>query len=326
MIDWDLIKSILDGTATNAEEAKLKEWLEEDTSHVELLSELRERWQKEYQLHSPSKTDAAYQQFKKRLANPKLNTATVIPFKQLMTIAATVLLLLTAGLYYYFHELRTPEVRMITKATHVDQRASILLPDGTSVRLNIGSSLTFPEVFGTAARNVELTGEAFFEVSKDPKRPFTITSGEVKTTVLGTTFNIRAYANENIDVTVKEGKVSVSSANASETLIHGEQALFNRSNLSLTKSKVNIEKHLGWTYPTLIFDLIPFEEVIEQLGRWYHLEITYKGTFDDSCLIRGTYKNMGITRILSGLQHVVDFEFENKEPNQLIINSKGCID
>lgn len=114
----------------------------------------------------------------------------------------------------------------------------IALPDGSRVWLNTGSELSYPETF--EPRQTRLSGEAFFEVARDPLHPFTVTSGEVETRVLGTSFNIKAYADQPVEVAVRSGRVAVSAAQQSIELEPSEVASFTPRSMELNK-KIDLE-------------------------------------------------------------------------------------
>ncbi len=245
-------------------------------------------------------------------------------YKTYWAIAATIFLVLVSG--WFFINSRQPEaIALVTKSTTHMQRSTLSLPDGTIIRLNIGSSISFPEEFSKTSRNVHLTGEAYFEVSKDPNRPFIISTGDIKTTVLGTAFNLRAYPNEDIDVTVTEGTVKVESSDNHQTLGVGEQAIYKMAKNQLTKNNVDVLDYVGWTKTEFTFDMVSFEKVVADLGRWYHKEITIEESSPSACLIRANLENNGLIPILSRLQNIVSFEYEKSEEEKILIKYNGCI-
>lgn len=165
------------------------------------------------------------------------------------------------------------------------QTYQVTLPDGTRVKLNAGSSLKFPSSFVMQPlRRVELTGEAYFEVSKDRTHPFIVHTAGQEIKVLGTHFNINAY-NRSVITTLVEGKVEVK-ANINdypkgqpnpETVIlkPGEQAVFLGRRLDVKEA--DIEAVTGWTNDRFIFKKEPFSQVIQQIAYWYDVEIIYQG-------------------------------------------------
>ena len=138
-------------------------------------------------------------------------------YNYLVKVAASLLILVGLGSAVYLESKTQPEQELaqsiITKTTEWGQRSDIVLSDGTQITLNAGSSIEFPESFeGAPVREVTLNGEAFFEVAKNPNKPFLIKTEGVTTKVLGTSFNVNSYAfNDHISVTVKTGKVQVQS-------------------------------------------------------------------------------------------------------------------
>lgn len=143
---------------------------------------------------------------RKMMAGPKKTNFAVLK------VAASVTLFLGFSLlaYFFYTDARDQTANTVTKTTVAGQKSTITLADGTTIRLNSESSLVYPESFDGDIRSVQLVGEAFFDVAHDEKRPFIIKSGDLVTTVLGTSFNISAFPDEDIEVTVASGKVAVS--------------------------------------------------------------------------------------------------------------------
>ncbi|TDE14441.1 FecR family protein [Dyadobacter psychrotolerans] len=152
----------------------------------------------------------------------------------------------------------------------------IHLPDGTSVLLNAGSSLKIPALFSESARSVELTGEGFFEVTKNTASPFRIKSRGMEVTVLGTVFNINAYADEpSIKTTLVEGSIKLTSAKNNILIKPGEQAQCDNEG-TLTTSKVDVNDVLAWKEGSFHFSGRSLDVILRQISRWYNVEIVYK--------------------------------------------------
>ena len=197
-------------------------------------------------------------------------------------------------------EAAAPEAK--TFATEAGQRADIRLTDGSRVRLNVDSRLTVLSKFGEDRRVVRLEGEAFFEVAKDSTRPFIVHAGNATTRVLGTAFDVSAYAEDEVtQVVVKEGSValhtpkrSVAERSAAERPVSGdsEQTASQEREVVLTKGQkgrlfqsgervvskgVGVASYLAWMDGELVFEDASFEEVSRKLERWYGLVIEMKG-------------------------------------------------
>ncbi|MDN5213626.1 FecR domain-containing protein [Fulvivirgaceae bacterium BMA12] len=242
-------------------------------------------------------------------------------------VAASVLLLVGVGLTFYFVGSSEVEVNYLTKSTTAGQRSKVTLSDGSVVTLNSKSKLIYPENFSGDTREITLEGEAFFEVQKDASRTFMVRSGDVVTTVLGTSFNVRAFGAEQVEVTVATGKVKVA-ANASGKevlLVKGQQAIYSRTLSDITVRDINLSRYTAWISRSLEFDMMPFSEVIKILERTYNTEIRIRSPRSDDCLIRGKYENEKLINVLSGLKFVVRFDYHVTENDIIMIDGKGCI-
>lgn len=155
----------------------------------------------------------------------------------------------------------------------------IILPDGTNVWLNAASSITYPTVFKGAEREVTLNGEGYFEVTKNKAMPFRVKSALQTIEVLGTHFNINAYADESlVKTTLLEGSVRVTSATNSILIVPGEQAVINRiDNGAISKQQVNLDKEVAWKNGVFSFADEDIREVMRQVSRWYDIDVVYEG-------------------------------------------------
>nr|WP_307735108.1 FecR domain-containing protein [Chitinophaga nivalis] len=162
---------------------------------------------------------------------------------------------------------------------------NIVLEDGSSIALNAGSKVRYPSHFSASARNVFLEeGEAFFQVSTDPKRQFVVRAAEIATTALGTTFNIRAYSQENqVTVALISGKVKIDQLNgdgqetASMILLPSEQISYNRQSLSLVKTVFSKPDEVtGWQQGYLVFRDAPYNEIVTSIENRYGVTVINK--------------------------------------------------
>ncbi|SEO95248.1 FecR protein [Mucilaginibacter gossypiicola] len=171
------------------------------------------------------------------------------------------------------------QVAQNTVTTPKGGQYKIILPDGTNVWLNAASSITYPTVFKGAEREVTLNGEGYFEVAKNRAMPFRVKSALQTIEVLGTHFNINAYADEGlVKTTLLEGSVKVTSATSSILIVPGEQAVIDRSgNGAISKQQVNIDKEVAWKNGVFSFADEDIREVMRQVSRWYDLDVVYEG-------------------------------------------------
>ena len=151
----------------------------------------------------------------------------------------------------------------------------ITLPDQTKVTLNRYSSLTYPDSFKEDRREVQLQGEAYFEVAKNAQIPFVVTtSAGIDVKVLGTKFNVASYENdEQVTTTLAEGSVEVGDEKGSVRLKPEEQALFCKGDRSLRVQKVDVGMYLAWNDGKFIFEEQSLEQIMKQLQRWYEMSV-----------------------------------------------------
>lgn len=154
----------------------------------------------------------------------------------------------------------------------------VILPDGSHVWLNAASSIRFPTVFRSGERKVDITGEAYFEVAKDKTKPFRVMAEGQMVEVLGTHFNIMAYADENaIVTTLLEGSVRVSSPKNQAVLKPNQDATLQRNTQSLAVKDVDAEAAVMWKNGYFLFNDESLASIMRKVSRWYNIEIVYKG-------------------------------------------------
>lgn len=210
----------------------------------------------------------------------------------------------------------------LEKTTSWGQKLSFSLPDGSRVKLNAGSSLKYPQQFAADCRHVELVGEAFFEVTKNKDKPFSITSGAVETTVLGTSFNVNAYTDqEAIAVSVLTGKVHVAATSGEVSLLPHEQGVYQKRKGKIVKEKIDIEKVLYWKTGVLHFEDAPLEEVANALAKWYGVTITFENEALKRCHLTATYKKEALATVLASIIYTKkSLHYEVSEEKNIVLS------
>ena len=151
---------------------------------------------------------------------------------------------------------------------------SLVLTDGTKVWLNAESKLEYPAEFTGRKRIVRLSGEAYFEVASDKEHPFVVETGSIHTHVLGTEFNVRNYAQENLNVTLVKGCIEVSNQDSQKKmLIHPNENLCIQKDGSFNLEKVDVATYTSWKEGLFYFDNVSLDKIIYELGRWYDVNI-----------------------------------------------------
>ena len=175
----------------------------------------------------------------------------------------------------------------------------IELSDGSRVWLNAASSLRFPTNFAGTHRIVQLTGEAYFEVKSNPKRPFTVEVGSLKVNATGTRFNINAYPDENgILTTLAEGNVRVRSINSDVSLKPEQEVLTEPNGTMSPVRSADMETRLAWTNGKFIFNGADVPAIMRQIGRWYDVDVRYLGPVKGETFTGMVSRQSDITRVL----------------------------
>ena len=207
---------------------------------------------------------------------------------------------------------------LIEKQNPNGQKTTFVLEDGTIVKLNADSKLTFPKVFAGHERNVTLEGEAFFDVKRDENRPFIVETKDLTTTVLGTSFNIKSYQEEGeSSVAVASGKVKVMKSH--DTSILGNQFIllnknqmvtYNLSDNSITKKESISDEVFSWKDNIIHFNQTDFDFIISTLKRWYGVDfiITSKNSFEGR--FNAKYYDEPLDLVLEGLKGEYNFNYK----------------
>lgn len=156
---------------------------------------------------------------------------------------------------------------------------NVILSDGTHIWMNAGSMLTYPEHFGGNSRQVQLTGEAYFEVTPDPEAPFIVNTTEMELTVLGTSFNIKAYREDNeVVTTLATGKIRQTYKTTGEKLLLSplQQAVYSKKAHSLRVQPADMHEALAWKEGRIVLKNKTLEEIFNELARWYDFDVDYR--------------------------------------------------
>ncbi|HVU55788.1 MAG TPA: FecR family protein [Puia sp.] len=231
----------------------------------------------------------------------------------------TNVLKLNAGALAYNTEGKDNEAVMYnTIATPNGGQYQVLLPDGSKVWLNAASSLKFPTRFEGKERSVELTGEAYFEVAKNNSMPFRVKLPEngMDVQVLGTEFDVMAYANEqSSNTTLVSGKVNVVSQNAVRALEPGKQAMLDNQTKAMRVADANVEQVVAWKNGQFRFKETGIRELMRQVERWYNVQVVYETEGKDQDFTGVVSRNQPVSALLQMLEltGTVHFRIEDKK-------------
>ena len=186
----------------------------------------------------------------------------------------------------------------------------ITLADGTTVWLNAGSKLEYPSVFTGSTREVSLEGEAFFEVAQDGTHPFIVHTEKQRITVLGTSFNIHAYADESESTTLINGKVRVNSEGNTLLLQPGQQALLDGSGQLRLDPDADLEEVAAWKNGYFQFNKADIRQIMQQLSRWYNVDVEYADSLPASSFGAIISRTNSISKILDVLEATGEVHFK----------------
>lgn len=279
---WTLVTRVLSGEASPAEQEELRQWLDEDPRHKEFYRNIELNWKQDPERSSETfffdyesglgklrgKLDRE-SSVSRKIVHPERHPS----LKYGWSIAAVVLLAVLLSVFASLFIWEQPDSVKSYATSNAEQRI-ITLDDGSVIRLNRDSNIEVWDNDKASVREVRLQGEAFFDVAKDPDRPFIIHMEEAVVQVLGTSFNVKE--GEEVMVAVKEGVVSLRNRNHEEksaaTLTAGQLGLLSNDGHDVKIEETDVENYMSWMNGYLRFDSMPFDQVIRQLERIYGME------------------------------------------------------
>jgi transmembrane sensor len=210
-------------------------------------------------------------------------------------------------------------------------RAQFVLPDGTTGWLNSNSSIKYNGEF-IADRKITLKGEAFFDVSKDAKRPFVVNTNEIKVTVLGTQFNIASYENEKTaEVVLEEGKLMFNDREMrkSYTMKPNDLIVYDKTLKDFSTEIVQPQKYISWTEGKLVFRNDPLDVIARRLERWYNIDVEVNVLSAEGIRWRATFIDESLEEVLNLMKRSlhINYQIENRElkPDETFAKKKVII-
>jgi ferric-dicitrate binding protein FerR (iron transport regulator) len=197
-----------------------------------------------------------------------------------------------------------------------EEYRSLVLADGTKVWLNSGSSIHYPTAFIGKERAVDVTGELYFEVAKNPSKPFRLSVNGMEIEVLGTHFNVNAYDDEaTIKTTLLEGAVKIVAGGKVSFLKPGQQASLNKDGEIKIVNNVNLDEEVAWKNGMFLFEKDDIETIMRQVSRWYNVDIIFKDKISGHFVVTGISRTVPVSKLLSVLEMMggVHFEIDSKK-------------
>jgi ferric-dicitrate binding protein FerR (iron transport regulator) len=292
-----------------AEDQSYSQKLREHTRKLEQLSH-EEQVMEAY--HSMEKTKEVNTAFARHIVWSRIDRGMTIrkSYDYFSRVAAVLVLpLLLVAVWGITRQKLAPQTEFVSQEITAPPgiRSQIILPDSTRVWLNSGSSIRYRTPFSNGSREVGLSGEAYFEVTHNPTDPFIVRTDVSMLEVLGTSFNVKAYAEEaEVDVALLEGKLRFKTQeeadkNQEVILSPGERAVYGEDG-RITVSREPLEKYAAWRYGKLVFDETPMQEVAHRLERWFGVKVILTDSRLKTYRFTTTFDNQSLTQVLELLE------------------------
>lgn len=271
---WEKMAKHLAGESSVDEQAEIEVNMDSDEGFKNSYGKATETWDlATYAMQYKSiDGDAAFSNIKAQMG--QVHNQKQMSFRWIWAAAAVLLAVLSVGMWLWGPLNGSPEPQMALISVEASNDAcSFTLTDGSTVNLNKGSQLSYPESFEPTRRDVKLSGEAFFEVAPNKRSPFFIEAGDVVVRVVGTSFNVKAVqSSQLVEVTVEEGVVEVTGKSDKVTLTKGLKAVFDASTGLLEKSVNTDVNYNAWKTRKLVFNETTLGDVFGTLKNVYHVD------------------------------------------------------
>lgn len=312
-----LIAKILSGSATDQERLVFEKWLKTSPEHVDIFLRLSQAWENDQR--EEFQVDEGLDLLDKKIDNAERKAG--IP--QWIKVAATLLLVAVAAFIIFSIRHQTAPVRYTTVRNDSLNFLHISLPDQSHVVLRRGSELKFAEKFDASTRRVQLTGDAFFDVTRDHLKPFIVHSGDIETKVLGTSFNIRQL-NQLVEVSVASGKVQVTDGRASVQLRPGQRARYEVDEQLLSMGETSIALDTAWMSDHFVFSNMRLSEAVKFLEARYQVTVNFESDKLQACRFTGAFSHETLDHILFAIGYGTGINYKI-EGTTVTLSGKGCV-
>lgn len=306
--EFEAIKNFLDNCYSKEDYLSVISQFGKDDSFEELKGYLEKYWEEEKQNTLPAKNYQALclkvqQQILKQEMQHRGNRKGKLVHLLSRIAAVLIVPVLLAGIYFYVEWRKMDSQKEVYAEIYCPPgtRSRFNLPDGSTGWLNSDSYLKYPVRFSDN-REVELNGEAFFNVAKKRYSPFNVHAGGIRVEALGTHFNVMAYPDcERVEVSLEEGSVKVTKpeTNLNEILVPDQRLVFSKSVSKVAINSGDTDYFTSWKDGFLVFRNVPMREVAARLSRWYNSEIIIEDDVLKEVPFRATFKNESLERVLS---------------------------
>jgi transmembrane sensor len=319
----DLLVKHITGEATKAEVLAVEKWLADDEANRHYFDHFRLIWEESVQLADTTLVDeqAAWQRFQNRVETGSFATpkATVWSMNSPLLRAAVIagLIIGLAAVTFFLFQNKPGKVLAMSNIRTNDLVKSDSLPDGSMVTLNKHSQVSFPEKFNDDKRVLQLSGEAFFKVKPDKKKPFEVHTSNVTIIVVGTSFNVRSRG-DTTEIIVETGVVEVATEKQTIVLRPGQKAIIGISETILQKQTNTDQLYNYYRSKKFVCENTPLWKLVDKLNEAYDVQIGYGNSAIRDLPLTTTFDNEPLDKILSLLSSTLNISVV-KEKGQITL-------
>lgn len=315
MIDEKLMEKVMcNDTLSSEERSQLEGWVDR-SMHDDLASHLNDKWNEASEMVDVRVKDRMWERvsvemgrFGTQMPQNKSRNLRAVMFRCLALAAACVVSVVLCSVIFTN---KISSGAPCTISVERGQKANLTLPDGTNVWLNSSSTLSYSPTFGLADREVTLCGEGYFEVARNEKLPFKVTTNAIEVKVLGTSFNLKAYEDDDsVVTTVVSGQVEVSDkGNKTYELTPHDELTYSLDSKSFTKNYVEYaEESMLWSQNQMVFRNERLEDIGEVLSRMYNIDVVFVSDDAREHRFTGTIRNSSLLNVMEMLCLVAPIE------------------
>jgi transmembrane sensor len=317
---------------TRQELAELKRWLSDPAMQPEVESWLQHHWVTSPEIDSTTLIETIFKQIQdsQNIDPTKSGFSLSRILNVYQKIAALLLIpIIGVGILFWVSQYNQSEGQFTETFAPRGQKSQIVLADGTKVWLNSDTKIKYPTNFNRNQRDVYLSGEAFFEVTKNARQPFVVHATGINIKVFGTKFNVKAYDDEdNVETSLFEGKISLLMTNpwSKETAIQevkpGQSFLYSKTNRELAYNRLPQEEICGWKNNQLIFKEDTFGKLVRKIERWYDVQVIYnEKQFEDRRLTVELYEGEQLDRLMNIISLALSVNYQYQK-GKIILTPK----
>lgn len=321
----EIIIKYLQGQCSPEEEDLFLKWLQESSENKKFFYEQKAllNYRKVKHFATDVQLNQAAARFHLNVTRAESQRKKQVYLRLVRYAAVLLFLLAVPALLYKTGYLGSNSELITVSIAQTDSAKFVPLSDGSRVWLNSNSSLTYPESFSKRERNVQLTGEAYFEVSHDSHHPFKVQTQSIQVKVLGTSFNVRSYSSEeNTQTTLVEGKVVIQNNQGDNLamLAPGQMAEYDKNSQHLAVRAVDPDGYTLWRHGLIVFTNAKLDEITGKLSELYQVHFTIKGPRPVQSSYNFSFrKGQSIEKVLEMLSFIAPMKYQVEEKEIVIM-------